>query len=172
MNRSLSSPALVPEVGTIERRVERLRRVGWMLDSTFKLPGTGIRFGFDSLIGLVPGLGDLIAGALSLYIIAESARLGVPRGLLLRMGWNVAVDTFVGEVPILGDIFDVAWKANMRNLALLEDHLQQPAASARSSRGFLVVLCLGLLLLTVGAITLAILLFRFFDGLLKGGLIG
>ena len=172
MNRSLSSPALVPEVGTIERRVERLRRVGWMLDSTFKLPGTGIRFGLDSLIGLVPGLGDLIGGALSLYIIAESARLGVPRGLLLRMGWNVALDTFVGEVPILGDLFDVAWKANMRNLALLEGHLQQPIASARSSRGFVVVLCLGLLLLTVGAITLAVLLFRFFDSLLKGGLIG
>jgi hypothetical protein len=172
MNRSLSSPALVPEVGTIERRVERLRRVGWMLDSTFKVPGTGIRFGLDSLIGLVPGLGDLVGGALSLYIIAESARLGVPRGLLLRMGWNVALDTFVGEVPILGDLFDVAWKANMRNLALLEGHLQQPVASARSSRGFVVVLCLGLLLLTVGAITLAVLLFRFFDGLLKGGLIG
>ena len=172
MNRSLSSPALVPEVGTIERRVERLRRVGWMLDSTFKVPGTGIRFGLDSLIGLVPGLGDLIGGALSLYIIAESARLGVPRGLLLRMGWNVALDTFVGEVPILGDLFDVAWKANMRNLALLEGHLQQPVASARSSRGFVVVLCLGLLLLTVGAITLAVLLFHFFDSLLKGGLIG
>jgi len=172
MNRSLTSPALVPEVGTIERRVERLRRVGWMLDSTFKLPGTGIRFGFDSLIGLVPGLGDLVGGALSLYIIAESARLGVPRSLLLRMGWNVAVDTFVGEVPILGDLFDVAWKANMRNLALLEGHLQQPISSARSSRGFVVVLCLGLLLLTVGAITLAVLLFRFFDSLLRGGLIG
>jgi uncharacterized protein DUF4112 len=172
MNRSLSSPALVPEVGTIERRVERLRRVGWILDSTFKVPGTGIRFGLDSLIGLVPGLGDLIGGALSLYIIAESARLGVPRGLLLRMGWNVAIDTFVGEVPILGDMFDVAWKANMRNLALLEWHLQQPVTSARSSRGFVVVLCLGLLLLTVGAITLAVLLFRFFDSLLKGGLIG
>jgi len=172
MNRSLTSPALVPEVGTIERRVERLRRVGWMLDSTFKLPGTGIRFGFDSLIGLVPGLGDLVGGALSLYIIAESARLGVPRSLLLRMGWNVAVDTFVGEVPILGDLFDVAWKANMRNLALLEGHLQQPISSARSSRGFVVVLCLGLLLLTVGAITLAVLLFRLFDSLLRGGLIG
>ena len=172
MNRSLTSPALVPEVGTIERRVERLRRVGWMLDSTFKLPGTGIRFGFDSLIGLVPGLGDLVGGALSLCIIAESARLGVPRSLLLRMGWNVAVDTFVGEVPILGDLFDVAWKANMRNLALLEGHLQQPISSARSSRGFVVVLCLGLLLLTVGAITLAVLLFRLFDSLLRGGLIG
>ena len=172
MNRSLSSPALVPEVGTLERRLERLRRVGWVLDSSFRVPGTRIRFGLDMIIGLVPGLGDLVAGALSLYIIAESARLGVPRSLLLRMGWNVAVDTFVGEVPILGDLFDVAWKANMRNLALLEEHLKQPIASTRSSVGFVAVLILGLLLLTVGAIALAVLLFRFFDGLLKGGLIG
>ena len=172
MNRSLPSPALVPEVGTLERRLERLRRVGWVLDSSFRVPGTRIRFGLDMIIGLVPGLGDLVAGALSLYIIAESARLGVPRSLLLRMGWNVAVDTFVGEVPILGDLFDVAWKANMRNLALLEEHLKQPIASTRSSVGFVAVLILGLLLLTVGAIALAVLLFRFFDGLLKGGLIG
>jgi hypothetical protein len=172
MNRSLSSPTLVPEVGTLEHRLERLRRVGWVLDSSFRVPGTGIRFGVDSIVGLVPGLGDLIGGALSLYIIAESARLGVPRSLLLRMGWNVAVDTFVGEVPILGDLFDVAWKSNMRNIALLEEHLRQPIASARSSRGFVVVLCFGLLLLTVGAIALAVLLFRLVEGLLRGGLIG
>ena len=172
MNRSLSSSALVPEVGTLERRLERLRKVGWVLDSSFRIPGTRIRFGIDAIIGLVPGLGDLIAGALSLYIIAESARLGVPRSLLARMGWNVAVDTFVGEIPILGDLFDVAWKANMRNLALLEKHLQRPVASTKANRGFVVVLCLGLLLLTVGAIALAVLLFRFFDGLLKGRLIG
>jgi uncharacterized protein DUF4112 len=172
MNRSLSSPALAPEVGTLDRRLERLRRVGWVLDSSMRIPGTRIRFGIDAIIGLVPGLGDLIAGALSLYIIAESARLGVPRTLLARMGWNVAVDTFVGEVPILGDLFDVAWKANMRNLALLEEHLQQPTSSAKANIGFVVVLCLGLLLLTVGAIAVGVLLFRFFDGMLKGGLIG
>jgi hypothetical protein len=172
MNRSLTSPALVPEVASLDRRLDRLRRVGWVLDSSFRVPGTGIRFGVDSIIGLVPGLGDLIAAGFSLYIIAESARLGVPRGLLLRMGWNVAVDTFVGEVPILGDLFDVAWKSNMRNIALLEEHLRQPIASARSSRGFVVVLCFGLLLLTVGAIALAVLLFRLVEGLLRGGLIG
>jgi Domain of unknown function (DUF4112) len=172
MNRSLTSPALVPEVASLEPRLDRLRRVGWVLDSSFRVPGTGIRFGVDSIIGLVPGLGDLIAAGFSLYIIAESARLGVPRGLLLRMGWNVAVDTFVGEVPILGDLFDVAWKSNIRNIALLEEHLRQPIASARSSRGFVVVLSLGLLLLTVGAIALAVLLFRLVDGLLRGGLIG
>ncbi len=172
MNRSLTPATLLPEVGRTDLRLERLRRVGWMLDNSIRIPGTRIRFGIDAIIGLVPGLGDLAAGALSLYIIAESARLGVPRSLLARMGWNVAVDTLVGEVPILGDLFDVAWKANMRNLALLEEHLQQPIASARSSRGFVVVLCLGLLLLTMGAVALAVVLFRFFDGLLRGGLIG
>jgi hypothetical protein len=172
MNRSLSSPALAPEVGSLDRRLDRLRRVGWILDSAIRIPGTGIRFGIDMIIGLVPGLGDLVAGVLSLYIIAESARLGVPRSLLARMGWNVAVDTFVGEVPILGDLFDVAWKANMKNLALLEEHLRAPTASIRSSRGFVLMLCLGLLLLTVGAIALAVVLFRFFDGMLRGGVIG
>jgi hypothetical protein len=172
MNRSLAPSALAPEIGTLEHRLQRLRTVGWVLDNSFRIPGTRIRFGIDMIIGLVPGLGDLIAGALSLYIIAESARLGVPRLLLARMGWNVAVDTFVGEIPILGDIFDVAWKANMRNLALLEEHLRQPIVSTKANRGFVVVLCVGLLLLTVGAIALAVLLFRFFDAMLKGGLIG
>jgi Domain of unknown function (DUF4112) len=172
MNHTLSPSALTPEVRTLDQRLDRLRKVGWVLDNSFRIPGTQIRFGVDTIIGLVPGLGDVIAGALSLYIIAESARLGVPRSLLARMGWNVAVDTLVGEVPILGDLFDVVWKANMRNLALLEEHLQQPIASTKANRGFVVVLCLGLLLLTAGAIALAVLLFRFFDGMLKGRLIG
>ena len=172
MNRSLSTAAIAPEVGTLDRRLQRLRRVGWILDSSFRVPGTRIRFGIDMIIGLVPGLGDLVAGALSLYIIAESARMGVPRSLLLRMGWNVAVDTLVGEIPIFGDLFDVAWKANMRNLVLLEQYLGRPVTSTKSSRGFVVVLCVGLLLLTAGAIALAVVLFRFMDGMLRGGLIG
>lgn len=171
MDRSLVSPpdtASAAEVGTLDRRLDRLRRVGWMLDNSIRIPGTGIRFGLDSIIGLVPGLGDLLGGALSLYIIAESAKLGVPRSVLARMGWNVALDTLVGEVPVLGDLFDVAWKSNMRNLGLLEDHLQRPVESARASRGFVALLILGLLLLTVGAVTLAVLLFRSIGGLLGG----
>jgi hypothetical protein len=172
MDRSLVTrpdTALRPEVGALDRRLERLRRVSWMLDSAVRIPGTGIRFGLDSLVGLVPGLGDLLGGVFSLYIIAESARLGAPRGLLARMGWNVAVDTLVGEVPVLGDMFDVAWKANVRNLALLEDHLQRPLESTRASRGFVALLLLALLLLTAGAVTLAVLLFRALSGLRAGG---
>jgi hypothetical protein len=172
MDRSLvAAPdsASTAEIGTLDRRLDRLRRVGWMLDSSIRIPGTGIRFGLDSLVGLVPGLGDLLGGALSLYIIAESARLGVPRSLLARMGWNVALDTLVGEVPVVGDLFDVAWKANMRNLGLLEEHLQRPVESTKASRGFVALLILGLVLLTVGAVTLAVLLLRSVGSLLGGG---
>lgn len=112
-----TTPALVPEVGTLDpRRLARLRRFGILLDSSIPVPGTGIRFGLENLIGLVPGIGDLIGGALSLYIILEAHRMGAPGPVLARMGWNVAIDTLVGEVPILGDLFDVGFKANMRNL--------------------------------------------------------
>ena len=172
MAGSESSPALVPEVATVDhRRLERLRRVGYLLDNSIPIPGTRYRLGMDSLIGLVPGLGDIIGGVLSLYIIGQSARLGAPRSLLLRMGWNVAIDTLVGEVPILGDLFDIGFKPNLRNLALLEDHLRRPAAVQRSSTRLVILLGIGLLLLTVGAIAVAIVLLRFLDGLLKHGLI-
>src|SRR5438105_8338390 len=117
MGRSESSPALVPEVATVDhRRLERLRRVGYLLDNSIPVPGTRYRLGIDSLIGLVPGVGDIAGGILSLYIIAQSARLGAPRSLLLRMGSNVAVDTLVREVTILGDPVD---SGSQRNLGTL-----------------------------------------------------
>jgi hypothetical protein len=172
MARSESSPALVPEVATVgHRRLERLRRVGYLLDNSIPIPGTRFRLGIESLIGLVPGLGDIAGGILSLYIIAQSARLGAPRSLLLRMGWNVAVDTLVGEVPILGDLFDIGYKPNLRNLALLEGYLRRPTEVQRSSARLVILLATGLLLLTVGAIALAVVLLRFLDGLLKHGLL-
>jgi hypothetical protein len=159
MDLPQASPALVPEVGTLgQRRLDRLHRVGWLLDSSLPIPGTRYRLGIDQVIGLVPGIGDLIGGVLSLYIIIEASRMGVPRGLLARMGWNVAIDTLVGEVPILGDLFDIAFKANIRNLALLDGYLQRPAEARRSSRWFVALLVAGLLLLTAGAIALAVVL--------------
>ena len=172
MGRTESSPALVPEVATVDhRRLERLRRAGYLLDNSIPIPGTRFRLGIDSLIGLVPGLGDIAGGILSLYIIAQSAQLGAPRSLLLRMGWNVAVDTFVGEVPILGDLFDIGYKPNLRNLALLEGHLRQPTAARRSSTRLVALLGLGLLLLTAAAIAGAVVFLQFLDGLLKHGLL-
>ena len=165
---SPSHAAVVPEVGTLdERRLDRMRRVGWLLDNSIPIPGTRFRLGIDQLIGLVPGIGDLIGGFLSLYIIVEAHRLGVPRSLLARMGWNVAVDTIVGEVPILGDLFVIGFKANIRNLALLDAYFQRPSAVRRASRWTLALIVLGVVLLTVGAVALAIVLVHALSGLLR-----
>ena len=171
MNRWLAatpSPPATAEVASIDpRRLERMRWVGWLLDSSIPIPGTRFRLGIDQIIGLVPGVGDLIGGFLSLYIILEASRIGAPRGVLARMGWNVAVDTLVGEVPVLGDLFDIGFKANIRNLALLDDYLQRPVEVRRSSRRFVALIVVGLVLLTAGAIALAVLLVRLLSGLFQ-----
>lgn len=164
MDRSLSTITPEPEVGTLDpRSLERLRRLGNLLDNSIRVPGTNFRFGLDSIIGLVPGIGDLAGGALSLYIIVEAARLGVPRPLLLRMGYNVAVDALVGAVPVLGDLFDAGFKANLRNLALVQQHADRPVASRRSSRRFAAVLAIGLFLLLAAAVAVGMLLVRLLD---------
>lgn len=104
-------------------RLKRLRRLAWLIDGVFKLPGTRFRFGLNSVIGLVPVGGDAVLGALSLYIIYEAAKLGVPRPQLARMLGNVALEVAGGSVPVLGDVFDMALKANLRNLAIIERHV-------------------------------------------------
>jgi len=106
------------------RRLQRIRRLAWLVDAAFVIPGTGFRFGLNSLIGLAPGAGDAMLGALSFYIIYQAARLGTPRALLLRMIGNVLIEVVGGSIPILGDLFDMALKANIRNIRLLESHLQ------------------------------------------------
>jgi hypothetical protein len=111
-----------------DARLVRLRRLAWLIDGAFRLPGTGFRFGLNSMIGLLPVGGDAVLGVISLYIIYEAARLGIPRSKLLKMGANVAIEVFGGSVPILGDLFDVALKANLRNLRIIEDHVR-PARS-------------------------------------------
>jgi hypothetical protein len=103
----------------------RLKRLAWLLDSSIPLPG-GYRIGLDGLIGLVPGLGDVVAALLSSYIVVEAARLRVPASVLLRMGLNVALELIIGAVPVAGDLFDFAFKANERNVRLLEASLGPP----------------------------------------------
>jgi uncharacterized protein DUF4112 len=162
------SAALVPEVGTLdERRLARMRRLGYLLDSSIRLPGTRFRFGIDAVIGLVPGLGDIAGGLLSMYIIWESSRLGLPRPILARMAWNVAIDVLVGEVPILGDLFDAGFKTNLRNLALLDGYLRRPAEARQSNRRFLWLIVAGLVLLLAGSVGLAVVLVRIISGLLQ-----
>jgi hypothetical protein len=112
-------------------RIARIDALSTLLDTAFVFPGTHIRFGLDALIGLIPGVGDAITTALSLYIVREARALGAPRLLVARMIANVVVDGVVGAVPFVGDAFDVAWRANRRNMALLLDHLDQ-AGEGRS----------------------------------------
>jgi hypothetical protein len=151
--------APAPTLGTAELDLlDRLRRLGYLLDNSIPIPGTRYRIGLEAIIGLVPGLGDLVGAGFSAWIILQAARLGAPPSLVGRMAWNLLVDAVVGAVPLLGDVFDAGYKANMRNLALLERHVQGPAASHRASRRFVAVLALLLLLLLVGAATLAVLM--------------
>jgi hypothetical protein len=171
MDRLPAAPAIVPEVGTIDpRRLQRLRRVGYLLDNAIAIPGTRFRLGLDSLIGLVPGVGDFAGGLLSLYIIVAAHRMGVPRSVLARMGWNVAVDTLVGAVPLLGDLFDIGFKSNLRNLALLDGFARQPGEVRRSSRRLLWVVILGIVVVAAGAIALSVLLLRLMSAQLRSGL--
>lgn len=111
--------------------MHRLRRLAGWLDARFGIPGTPWRFGLDSLIGLIPGIGDGATAVASLYIVAEGHKLGVRKRTTARMLFNVAVDAVLGLVPLLGDLFDVGWKANLRNVRLIEDDLARRAGGRR-----------------------------------------
>lgn len=107
-------------------RLDRLERLAHGMDSRFRLPGTRIRFGWDSIIGLVPGLGDVATLAPASYIWLEGHRMGASNGVKTRMALNIGVDWIVGSVPIIGDLLDVGLKANRRNVRLLRDHFGIP----------------------------------------------
>jgi hypothetical protein len=126
-----------------------------LLDEAFVLPGTGIRFGLDGIIGLVPGLGDVLAGLLSLVIPLAGWVRGVPYVTLARMAVNLGIGVLVGSIPFFGDLFDIAWKANRRNYRLLCRHLDEPRR--HSWRDWAFLLFLGTALAMVFAIPLALL---------------
>jgi hypothetical protein len=105
--------------------IDRLDLIATLLDTAFVIPGTNIRFGIEALIRLAPGIGDVVASALSCIILYEAQRLRVPRSVLLRMIGNVVVEGVVGTVPFLGDAFDVGFRANRRNVRLLREYMQR-----------------------------------------------
>jgi hypothetical protein len=124
-----------------------------LLDNSISIPGTEWRIGFDAIVGLIPGIGDLIGAVLSGYIVLEAARADIPALTLARMLLNVGIDALVGAVPALGDVFDAAWKANMKNAALLERHLVVRGDVSRRKRGSVgaIVLAALVLVLILGA---------------------
>ncbi len=137
----------------------KLETLALWMDSAFHIPILGTRFGLDALIGLVPGVGDTVSSLVSLYILNSARQHGIPRVTLMRMAANVAVDYLVGAVPILGDFFDVYWKANLKNVALLRQHIDaNPILERRSRIGdwlFMGLLMFGLIVLLIGSLTVA-----------------
>lgn len=139
----------------IENALKRLDRLSTWLDSRYRIPGIGVRFGWDSLLGLIPVAGDIAGSLLSLYFIYEAWRIKAPSQLLIKMGGNVAVELAGGAIPILGDLFDVYWKSNRRNVVLLREHLEAllppehpPMPKRFRLSGWLLRLLVGLLVIT------------------------
>lgn len=115
--------------------VARVTMVARLLDSAFLIPGINRRVGLDSVIGLVPGIGDAVSAVLASYIIWEARGLGLPRRKIARMIGNVAVDTAIGAIPLAGDFFDVYFKSNERNLRIIHEHLGMPKRGPREIDG-------------------------------------
>lgn len=107
-----------------QARLDRLDRLSRKLDAAFRIPGTRFRVGFDSIVGLIPGVGDVATMLPAAWIILESHRMGLPRHKLVQQGINVAIDGALGSVPLIGDLFDAGFKANLRNVAILRAHLE------------------------------------------------
>jgi hypothetical protein len=127
-------------------RLALLRRWATLLDSVFRVPGTRIRFGLDATLGLIPGIGDLSAPVYAVFILATGFRMKVPAVVLARMVLNAGFDMLMGLVPVLGDVGDIFWKANLRNMALLERHARPGIPPTRSDY-ILVALFIGLVAL-------------------------
>jgi len=136
------------------QRLEALRKASQLLDSAFVVPGTSYRIGLDPILGLVPGLGDLVSPLFAIGILWQARDLAIPRVVQLRMIFNVAIDALLGAVPVMGDLFDFAWKANNMNLALLERHAQEEHKA--SSGDWVFVVAMVLVLLAIAALPFVI----------------
>ncbi len=146
----------------------QVRRLSQLLDNSIPLPG-GMRVGWDAVIGLVPGVGDTVGMLLSSYIVVQALRLGAPAPVLVRMLGNVALEALVGAVPLLGDVFDAAFKANVRNVRLLEQHVGAPMATRRASSAWVLGIVAALVVLLGLVVGLAVLAVRGLMSLGSGG---
>ena len=141
-------------------QLDRLRGIATVLDDAVRVPGTNIRFGLDALLGLIPGAGDAVTGTVAAYAIVLAARLGAPPVVIARMALNVLVDVATGTIPVLGDIFDVGWKSNRKNVQLLERYQAQPQKVSKASWLLVAVVLLVIIAAIVGVFVLAAWLLR------------
>lgn len=128
--------------GDPDARLAGARWLARLLDDSIPIPGTSYRIGIDPLIGLVPGIGDALGALLSTWLLVVAWRLGAPYSVLARMGVNVAIEALAGTIPFAGDVFDAGWKANLRNLRLVERWLEQPGPARRASGAVLAAIVL------------------------------
>jgi len=145
-----SRTASISPAGTALSRstgVTRARGLARLLDDLVRIPGTNIGIGLDPIIGLIPGLGDVLGGLMSSYILLVAGQEGVPTSLLFRMLGNIALDSLVGVVPVIGDLFDFGVKANRRNVDLLDRYLAEPTRTTAASRGIVALVVLAAILL-------------------------
>jgi hypothetical protein len=140
-------------------RLKRMRQLTKLLDNAIAIPGTKQRIGLDPLLGLIPGGGDTVSAAFSGYIIIEAARMGVPRSALIRMVGNIILDLVVGAVPFVGDIYDTVAKANVRNMQIVERHLNVPQPTAKVDRLFIGLLIIVIIALALAAGAISVLVF-------------
>ena len=126
------------------RTLTALRKWSVLLDSAFRVPGTNLTFGLDPILGLIPGLGDLTTPLFAVLLLFHAVRMRIPRVIQLRMLINAAVDVLIGFIPFVGDLFDFGWKANVRNLALLERHAH-PGSRATKGDWIFVLSIVGVL---------------------------
>lgn len=140
--------------GPVKPNLDGIRRWANLLDNAFRIPGTRIRFGLDAIIGLVPGVGDLSAPVFAAVILVTGFKLRLPAIVQARMVLNATIDMVLGLVPLLGDLADIAWKANLRNLALLERHAQRGVPPSRSDYVFVIVCVIVLAFVALAPIVL------------------
>ncbi len=138
--------------------LKRLRQISKVLDNAITITGTQVSIGLDHIFGLIPVGGDVLGLIFSLYILIESARVGIWRATLVRMVVNIIIDALVGAVPMLGNLFDFAWRANNYNITLLEDYLKTSGEKEKTDQGFIILFIGGLFLLAIVLITLPVII--------------
>lgn len=146
-------------------RLDRIRALSRLLDDAISIPGTGYSFGLDPIIGLLPAGGDVMGTLLSAYIVLEAARFRLSAPTLTRMIFNIVLEMIVGTVPLIGDLFDLGWKANAKNVRLIEAHLQHPQEGQAADKTFFIILVIAFIVIIAGQITWYIVVFRLISNL-------